>query len=65
MARFWYSYNGYSDPLLSSSYNIASNTPICQDGCKVCAIYAVGAATPTAPLSNNIRNYIATGLVKD
>lgn len=59
MGRFWYAYNGIGDPLLASSYNAATVRPGCANGPNVCAIYAVGAATPATPLSTNIKNYIA------
>lgn len=58
MARFWYVYDGIGNPLLSSSYNALITKPICSTGCRICAIYVVGAATPAAPLSTNIKNYI-------
>lgn len=64
MARFWYGYNGTGDPLLASSYNLAALPPLCSSGCRICAIYTLGAATPSAPLSQNIRTYIATGMIR-
>ena len=60
MARCWYAYNGIGDPLLCSSYNLASHIPACLNGCNVCAIYAPRCGPqPSCPLSNNMRNYIA------
>lgn len=60
MARYWYTYNGVGDPLLCSSYNLSILKPSCINGCTVCAIYATGAASPTCPLSYNMRTYIAS-----
>lgn len=67
MARSWYAYNCdndcFADPTLASSYRLMSDKPGCLDGPDVCAILAKGGGTvPAAPLSNNIRVYIATGL---
>ena len=60
MARCWYSYNGFGDPLLCSSYNRSFFIPGCRNGPVVCAIYAPGCGPdPTCPLSRNIRIYIA------
>ncbi|AMP97809.1 hypothetical protein AY601_0868 [Pedobacter cryoconitis] len=59
MARFWYAYNGFGDPLLPSSYNLASIRPACTNGANICAIYSPGSGNPSLPLSNNLRTYIA------
>ncbi|WP_367867192.1 hypothetical protein [Pedobacter sp. WC2423] len=59
MARFWYAYNGYGDPILATSYNMAFNKPTCESGFIVCAIYSPGASNPTSPISARLRNYIA------
>lgn len=66
MARYWFSYNGYGDPLLPSSYGLTSQElpPVCSYGCKICAIYTPGAGIPSTPLSQNIRMYIATALAR-
>ena len=63
MARNWYSYNGIGDPLLNTSYIQAFVKPSCINGSTVCAIYAPGLSTPTAPLSTRLRNYIANVLL--
>jgi len=73
MARAWFAYtNTGSDPLLASSYRLATTTiPACRNGVEVCAIYVyvlpgipnpVG-SSPLSPLSPNIQEYITNGLV--
>jgi len=67
MAKAWYAYNCgnncAANPTLASSYRLMSDKPACLDGPNICAILANGGGTvPTAPLSNNIRAYIADGL---
>lgn len=64
MARCWYAYLGSGDPTLSSNYILTGVTPACLDGCTVCAIYAPNCGiTPLAPLSINMRRYIAALLI--
>lgn len=64
MPRSWYGYNGIGDPILASSYGLATIRAACINGCKICAIYVPGGGgTPTAPLSTNMRNYIFNFLV--
>jgi hypothetical protein len=63
MARSWYAYNGVGDATLAQNYSIAATTPGCISGSTICAIYApADGPTPTAPLSANMRRYIASGL---
>jgi len=64
MARCWYAYLGSGDPTLPSNYTLAGVTPACLNGCTVCAIYAPSCGvTPSAPLSANMRRYIAALLI--
>jgi hypothetical protein len=63
MPRVWYSYDGTGDPTLASNYLPVTVTPGCENGTQVCAIYAFnGGTNPTAPLSANLRRYIANAL---
>jgi hypothetical protein len=63
MARAWYAYVGSGDPQLASNYSFSGVTPGCINGSTICAIYApAGGPAPTAPLSGNLRRYIAAGL---
>jgi len=59
MARTWYAYNGVGDPLLISSYNLASVKPACINGSRICAIYAYNGGVSPSVLSTNLRLYIA------
>lgn len=71
MARAWYAYTNVSaDPLLAASYRRVTVSPVCIDGTTICAIYAyfVGdspqvGSSPISPLTRNIQEYIANGLV--
>jgi hypothetical protein len=63
MPRCWYAYVGSGDPTLAANYAFSGVTPGCINGSTVCAIYAPACgSTPTAPLSANMRRYIAAGL---
>ncbi|MBB5646278.1 hypothetical protein [Pedobacter cryoconitis] len=59
MARSWYSYNGVGDPILISSYNLATLKPACINGTRICAIYAYNGGPSPTVLSTNLRLYIA------
>ncbi|MBB5646279.1 hypothetical protein [Pedobacter cryoconitis] len=59
MARSWYSYNGVGDPILISSYNLATLKPACINGTRICAIYAYNGGPSPTVLSTNLRAYIA------
>lgn len=59
MARRWYAYNGISDPIVITSYEASLFPPSCQNGVRICAIYATGTGAQPAALSSNMRGYIA------
>ena len=59
MAISWYSYNGICDPLLISSYNLASLKPACINGSNICAVYAYNGGPNPTVLSARLRTYIA------
>ncbi|RAJ22656.1 hypothetical protein LY11_04693 [Pedobacter cryoconitis] len=58
MARCWYAYNGVGDPLVLSSYILASRVPACINGFVVCAVYAPSCGINPSVLSVRIRYYI-------
>lgn len=63
MAKSWYIYLGFGDPLLFSSYArvTAKHSALC--GNKISVIYADGESfRPDAPLSSNIQSYIKRAL---
>ena len=63
MARCWYAYDGTGDPTLSSNFILATTPPSCENGTMVCAIYSPNCGVnPVAPLSANIRRYIANAI---
>jgi hypothetical protein len=62
MTKAWFAYSG-GNLLLPDNYLLTIDLPRCRNGFILCAIYAdyVGEEFP-APLSVNIRRYIANGL---
>lgn len=65
MARFWYAYDTVGNPYAVSSYRLQLSIPGCINGPVVCAIYVPGGAEFPAPLSTNIKRYIANGLANN
>lgn len=63
MARRWYAYDGFGDPLLISSFTLSTIPPNCRDGANVCALYVPNGGSFPSVLSTNIRAYIANILL--
>lgn len=71
MPRAWYVFNGATTAdaqYAAGNYRLLSNNskPACVNGIQVCAVYAfypgpIAPLNPLAPLSTNIRQYIADG----
>lgn len=62
MARSWYAYNGIGDVNIPSSYLYSPSVPTCRSGFALCSIYAVYAGAHPFEISQNLQNYIASGL---
>jgi len=63
MARYWYTYIGQGDPIISFNYRVMSVKPGCLNGGRICAIYAqAGDGFPRVPLSDRMQLYITNAL---
>ncbi|SHG10367.1 hypothetical protein [Pedobacter caeni] len=64
MAKSWYVYTGFGDPLLTTSYAKIKVKPVTSCGNQICAIYAEGENfRPDIPLSQNMTSYIKKALI--
>ncbi|MBB5637826.1 hypothetical protein HDF26_000845 [Pedobacter cryoconitis] len=62
--KAWYAYDGIGDPYHAASYRKITQKLKCENGKHICAIFAGhGDINPFSPLSANIQQYIANGLV--
>jgi hypothetical protein len=65
MSRFWFAYDTVGNPFAISSYRRQISTPGCLNGPVICAIYSPGGLDYPAPLSHNLKRYIAAGLANN